>query len=102
MGKYVLTDGKRYIHQDKRGQFVPTSDFSKADLYNNEKAKAILCNQVAKPLRRIFYLKEIAEDSIIKPVTKNDLDETEVVIWIVWSLVGVNSDVFDTGTASIR
>ena len=82
MDKYVITDGTRYIAQNKAGSYVPEYDASKALVLSKRDAEKIYYNNLAKPLRKVFRLSKdavpvhkpvvLAEKIIAEPVKVDD------------------------------
>lgn len=80
MARYVITDGKRWIKKDKKGRYSPTTCGAFAEEFSKEKADKVLNNSLTKGLRTIFRVERASNiPKNVKPVSKEDLIETEKV-----------------------
>lgn len=76
MSQYIITDGTRWIMQDRHGRYVPTSCEALADVYSNKQADSILKNSLSKALKSCFHVERIDElPAFIKQVTQEDIQE---------------------------
>lgn len=73
MSQYVITDGTRWIMQDRKGKYVPTSCEALADVYSNKQASSIFQNQLSKALKSCFYLQKIDDPpKLIKQISQEE------------------------------
>lgn len=95
MAEYVITDGKRFIYRNRRGQYIPTTCEPWADKFTRNKAEQILKNCVSKKVRAAFRverydLENVVPNENMKQVDKNALEENtekvmvteEIKIWL--------------------
>lgn len=82
MSQYVITDGTRWIMQDRMGKYVPTSCEALADVYSNKQANSIFQNQLSKALKSCFRLQKIDKPpALVKQITQKEIKEnTENVL----------------------
>lgn len=86
MAEYVITDGKRFIYRNRRGQYIPTTCEPWADKFTRKNAEQILNNCVSKKVRAAFRVERYdVEDTVpdenVKQVDKTTLQEnTEKVM----------------------
>ena len=82
MSQYVITDGTRWIMQDRKGKYVPTSCEALADVYSNKQANSIFQNQLSKALKTHFHLQKIDKPpELVKQITQKEIKEnTENVL----------------------
>lgn len=76
MGQYVITDGTRWIMQDRHGRYVPTSCEALADIFGNKEANSILQNNLSKALKSCFHLQKIDKPpELVKQITQEKVNE---------------------------
>ena len=76
MSQYVITDGTRWIMQDRKGKYVPTSCEALADVYSNKQASSIFQNQLSKALKSCFHLQKIDKPpELVKQITQEKVNE---------------------------
>lgn len=76
MSQYVITDGTRWIMQDRKGKYVPTSCEALADVYSNKQASSIFQNQLSKALKSCFHLQKIDKSpELVKQITQEKVNE---------------------------
>lgn len=76
MAQYVITDGTRWIMQDRKGKYVPTSCEALADTFGNKEANSILQNNLSKALKSCFHLQKIDKPpELIKQITQEKVNE---------------------------
>lgn len=82
MSQYVITDGTRFIYQNRSGKFVPTSSEAMADLFTKKQANGIYQNSLPKALKCIFKVEKYdSPPQSVKQVSENDLvNNTEKVM----------------------
>lgn len=76
MAQYVITDGTRWIMQDRKGKYVPTSCEALANIFGNKEANSILQNNLSKALKSCFHLQKIDKPpELIKQITQEKVNE---------------------------
>lgn len=76
MSQYVITDGTRWIMQDRHGRYVPTSCEALADTFGNKEANSILQNNLSKALKSCFHLQKIDKPpELVKQITQEKVNE---------------------------
>ena len=76
MAQYVITDGTRWIMQDRKGKYVPTSCEALANIFGNKEANSILQNNLSKALKSCFHLQKIDKPpKLIKQITQEKVNE---------------------------
>lgn len=76
MSQYVITDGTRWIMQDRHGRYVPTSCEALADIFGNKEANSILQNNLSKALKSCFHLQKIDKPpELVKQIAQEKVNE---------------------------
>lgn len=63
--EYVITDGKKFVQKDFRGQYKQTSSSGLADIYETEQsATRVLKNSIPRNWRTTYYVAEISNGEV--------------------------------------
>lgn len=82
MSQYIITDGERFIYQNRNSKYVPTPSEAMADIFNKKQAEAVYNHSLPKALKSVFYVKKYDKPQEgVKQVSQCDMDNnTEKVM----------------------
>lgn len=72
----MITDGKRFIYRNRRGQYIPTTCEPWADKFTRRNAEQILNNSVSKKIRAGFRVERYDTKNVTPPENVKQVDKT--------------------------